>query len=303
MLTRYADDWVAIWNGSRKRAEEIKAEIKVFFADELKLRLSEEKTLITHIDDGFDFLGYRIVGSKRRSDGRWCLFSRVPQKSIRRFRDAVKQISRNTFTDEVAAFTALSGLIRGWGNYYAYAAESRLMNSLDNFIYQQMWKYCRRKNRKMGAKRVLDKYSLPRQLREVGCFQLGLAVGEQIVRVPRLGSIPRKPLRLSYPPHPYLLKGRSYVLTRSGIADERWWDRYVWSGQEGRRKGQKRLAIEVLARDSTCQICQEQPSKAAHHISAWKKEFKHNPKEAIGVCLTCHRQKLHSVAKSNGEPR
>jgi retron-type reverse transcriptase len=39
MLTRYADDWVAVWNGSRERAEEIKAEIKIFLAEELKLRL------------------------------------------------------------------------------------------------------------------------------------------------------------------------------------------------------------------------------------------------------------------------
>jgi len=46
---------------------------------------------------------------------------------------------QNTFTDEVAAFTALSGLIRGWGNYYAYAADSRLMDSLDAFIYQEVW--------------------------------------------------------------------------------------------------------------------------------------------------------------------
>ena len=303
MMTRYADDWVAIWNGSRKRAEEIKAEITAFFADELKLRLSEEKTLITHIDNGFDFLGYRIVGGKRWSDGQWCLFSQVTQKAIRRFRDGVKEISRKTFTDEVAAFTALSGLIRGWGNYYAYAAESRLMDSLDNFIYQQMWKYCRDKNRKMGAKRVFHKYSLPRQLREVGYFQLGLVVGEQIVRVPRLSSIPRKSLRLCYPPHPYLLKGRDYVLPRPGTTDERWWDRHVWAGQEGRRIGQRRLAVEVLARDSTCQTCGEHSSKSVHHNPPWKEKPKHNPKEAMGVCSTCHRQKLHSVVKSNGKPR
>ncbi len=197
MLTRYADDWVAVWNGSRERAEEIKAEIKAFLADEVKLRLSEEKTFITHIDDGFDFLGDRIEGGKRWSDGQWCLFSRVSQKAIRRFRDAVKAITRNTFTDEVAAFTALSGLLRGWGNYYAYAAESRLMDSLDVFVYDQMWKYCRRKNGKVGAQRVYRKYTLPRHLRKTGYFQLGLAVGNTAVRVPRLSSIPRKACKCS----------------------------------------------------------------------------------------------------------
>jgi group II intron reverse transcriptase/maturase len=303
MLTRYADDWVAIWNGSRERAEEIKGEIKAFLSDELKLRLSEEKTLITHIDDGFDFLGYRIEGNKRWSDGQWCLFSRVSQKAIRRFRDAVKEIARNTFTDEVAAFTALAGLIRGWGNYYAYAAESRLMDSLDAFIYQQMWKYCRRKSGRAGAKVVYHKYTLPRHLRKVGHFQLGQVVGGQVVRVPRLAGIHRKPLKLSYPPHPYLLKGRDYVLPYSGTTDERWWDRHVWMGQEGRRKGQRRLAIEVLARDATCQICGAQPASQVHHDPLWKDHSKHNPKEAIGVCSVCHRLTLQGVVKSEGEPR
>lgn len=96
MLTRYADDWVAVWNGSRDRAEEIKAEIKTFLADEIQLRLSGEKTLITRIDDGFDFLGYRMQGDKRWQDGRWCLFSRVADKAIRRFRDAVGDMLHHT---------------------------------------------------------------------------------------------------------------------------------------------------------------------------------------------------------------
>jgi hypothetical protein len=303
MLTRYADDWVAVWNGSRERAEDIKAEIKAFLAAELKLRLSEEKTLITHIDDGFDFLGYRMEGNKRWSDGQWCLFSRVPQKATRRFRDAVKEITRNTFTDEVAAFTALSGLIRGWGNYYAYAAESRMMDSLDAFIYREMWKYCRRKSGRAGAKAVYHKYTLPRHLRETGYFQLGLEVGNQIVRIPRLSSIPRKPLKLPYPPHPYLLKGRDYVLPYSGTTDERWWDQHVWVGQEGRRKGQRRLAIEVLTRDATCRICGERLAKEVHHDPPWSENPRHNPKEALGVCSACHRQTLQRVVKSNGEPR
>jgi group II intron reverse transcriptase/maturase len=303
MLTRYADDWVAVWNGSRERADEIKAEIKAFLAEELKLRLSEDKTLITHVDDGFDFLGYRMIGDKRWSDGQWCLFSQVPDKAIRRFRDAVKEITQSTFTDEVAAFTALAGLIRGWGNYYAYAADSRLMDSLDAFIYQEVWKYCCDKNRQLGAKAVYHKYTLPRPLRAVGYFQLGVVVGEKVVRLPRLSSIPRKPLTLSYPPHPYLLEGRDYVMPDPGTTDEHWWDQHVWVGQEGRRKGQRRLAVEILARDAVCQICKEQPATEAHHDPSWKKSAKHDPRQAIGVCAACHRQMKQRAVKSDGELR
>ena len=73
MRTRYADDWVAVWNGSWARAEESNAEITTVLADELQLRLSDEKTLITPIDDGFDCLGYRITGDQRW--GRWAVMS------------------------------------------------------------------------------------------------------------------------------------------------------------------------------------------------------------------------------------
>jgi len=71
MLTRYADDWVAVWNGSRDRAEEIKAEIKAFLANVLKLKLSEEKTLITHIDDGFQFwaIKFRVTNAGQMDSG------------------------------------------------------------------------------------------------------------------------------------------------------------------------------------------------------------------------------------------
>ena len=242
-----------------------------------------------------------MQGDKRWKDGHWCFFSRIPEKAIRRFRDAVSEMMNQTFTDEVAAFTALSGLIRGWGNYYAYAAESRLMDSLDAFIYQQMWRYCLRKNQNAGAKAVYDKYTLPRHLREVGHYQLGLIVGTQVIRIPRLSSIPRKALRLSYPPHPYLLKGRDYVLPYTGTTDERWWDRHVWAGEEGKRIGQRRLAVEVITRDAVCQSCGEQPSQVTHHDPPWKECLKHKPERAIGVCLTCHRQ-LHGVERLNGEP-
>jgi hypothetical protein len=244
-----------------------------------------------------------MIGNKRWSDGQWCLFSRVPDKAVRRFRDAVKEITHSTFTDEVAAFTALAGLIRGWGNYYAYAAESRLMDSLDAFIYQEVWKYCRSKNERAGAKVVYHTYTLPRHLREPGYFQLGLAIGNQVVRIPRLSSIPRKPLTLSYPPHPYLLKGRDYVLPYSGTTDERWWNQRVWAGQEGRRKGQRRLAVEVLARDALCQICGKQRATEVHHDPQWKERLHHDPQQAIGVCAACHRQIVQSVDKSDGELR
>jgi len=76
----YADDWVAVWNGSRDRAEEIKAEIKAFLANVLKLKLSEEKTLITHIDDGFQFwaIKFRVTNAGQMDSGCFLPIPAIP---------------------------------------------------------------------------------------------------------------------------------------------------------------------------------------------------------------------------------
>lgn len=302
LLTRYADDGVAIWHGSRPRAEEITAEIPACLAASLKLRLSEAKPRITHIDDGFDFVGYRLTGDKRWSAGQWCVFARVPPKATQRFREAVKAIPRKTCTDEVAAVTAGAGLLRGWGNYYASAAQSRLMDSRDAFSYREVWAYCLATCRGR-AKRAYQKSTRPRSARQVGTFQLGGIVGAQVVRLPRLSHIPRQRLTLSYPPPVYRRKGRDYTRPWAGTTDERWWDPHIWGGQEGRRNGQRRLAVAVLAREGTCRLCHEPPAIEVHHDPPWRDRPRHDPTRAMGVCVACHRRALQDVVQSDGAPR
>jgi group II intron reverse transcriptase/maturase len=58
---RYADDWLLGFAGSKTEAEDIKRQLTVFLRDELKLELSQEKTLVTHArDDAARFLGYEV---------------------------------------------------------------------------------------------------------------------------------------------------------------------------------------------------------------------------------------------------
>lgn len=59
-MVRYADDFVIVGNGPIDEVRRIKEEVKTFLAEELHLELSEEKTKLTHINDGFNFLGFHI---------------------------------------------------------------------------------------------------------------------------------------------------------------------------------------------------------------------------------------------------
>jgi hypothetical protein len=280
----------------------MKAEITALLAERLTLRRSDEKTLSTHMDEGVALVGDRLKGDKRWSDGKWWVFSRVPPPAMQRLREAVHAITRKPCTEEVAAFTALAGLLRGWGHDYAYAAQSRLLESLDACIYREVWVYCRAQCRGR-AKRADQQYTRPRSARQVGTCQLGWRVGAQVVRRPRLSHIPRKRLTLSSPPPVYRMQGRDSPLPWPGTTDERGWPRHIWGGQEGRRNGQRRLAVAGLARDVPCQRCHEQPASEVHHDPPWRDRPQHHPTRALGSCVVCHRRTLQDVVTSDGEPR
>ena len=68
-LVRYADDWCLVINGTKADAEALREEIAEVLST-MGLRLSPEKTLITHIDEGLDFLGWRIQRHRKRGTNR-----------------------------------------------------------------------------------------------------------------------------------------------------------------------------------------------------------------------------------------
>ncbi|WP_349968465.1 reverse transcriptase domain-containing protein [Wolbachia endosymbiont of Armadillidium arcangelii] len=82
---RYADDFVILVNGTQEDAMREKARLREVLLEELKLSLSEEKTKVTRLDEGFTFLSHRI---RLRWDKRWGYWSRVeiPKEKIKDFR-------------------------------------------------------------------------------------------------------------------------------------------------------------------------------------------------------------------------
>ena len=74
-LVRYADDFIVLSNDGIAGVQQAKQEIRDFLKTQLHLELSEEKTLLTHVNDGFDFLGFHIQDANPKDAG-WCIFDR-----------------------------------------------------------------------------------------------------------------------------------------------------------------------------------------------------------------------------------
>ena len=73
-MVRYADDFVIVSNGTKAEVEQTKEEVRRFLEEELHLELSAEKTVLTHINEGFDFLGFNI--QRRQPEGKWVVHLR-----------------------------------------------------------------------------------------------------------------------------------------------------------------------------------------------------------------------------------
>ena len=151
----YADDFVALCH-SREQAEEVREKLSTWLK-ERGLSLNREKTRIGRVSDGFDFLSFNIR-RYRTSQGSKVL--------TRPSRDAMKKIRRR-LADELRAMRGapegqviytLNPVIRGQANYYRSGASKKSFQSLDNYLWQQLYKWARRRHPKKGRGWVTARY-------------------------------------------------------------------------------------------------------------------------------------------------
>jgi len=158
-LTRYADDW-AIACRSRQEAEAALRCAEKILAT-LGVRLNPRKTRITHVRQGFAFLGYKIKRGTRRlrlpvakiqSGARsGDLYAYPTQKSVDRFKDGVRRKTRRRIPLRSAELIRdLNPLIRGWGEYYKRAHVRRLFNQLDRWVERRLWSHAYKRWRCRG---------------------------------------------------------------------------------------------------------------------------------------------------------
>ena len=286
---RYADDALLGFNGHKSEAEQIKARLAAFLRDNLKLELSQDKTLITHArTSAASFLGYeitvehrdsKITNGRRSVNGmvRLCVPQKVVKAKCAPYRKRGKPAHRpELLNDDDHAIVGVYGAeYRGIVNYYLLAHDIRRLNRLHWVMQTSMLKTLAGKHKstvvKMARryKQTIDTPQGPRT-----CFEAATArAGGGRPLVARFGGIPLKRQRTAV------------------IADRR-------VVPAARRK---QLVTRLLT--GICEICGSTRAIQVHQVRkladlnrpgqsqpAWAQFMARRRRKTLVVCAACHDQ-------------
>jgi RNA-directed DNA polymerase len=170
-VVRYADDFVALVQGTQHDAEQERLSLGQFLKEELRMELSMEKTRITDVREGFDFLGYRIAQVKMPSTGRHVGMLFIPKGKSQLLRNKIKVKVRKTPTGRTLAnlIDNLNPVIMGWRNYYRYATRSgKEFAKHDWWLYWRLKAWLGKKHGGASGRKLRRRYTEPGARRQGG---------------------------------------------------------------------------------------------------------------------------------------
>ncbi len=157
-LTRYADDFV-ILTESKEDAEVAKTTIEKWLS-EIGPKLSEEKTKIRHLSEGFDFLGwnfrkYNTTGRKTRR----ITLIKPSRVNIQNFKESLKELFKSFKGSPASRIVRdLNQKIRGWGNYHQGVVSKKTFSKLDNYIWWKLMRWGKHTHSKKSTEWIVNKY-------------------------------------------------------------------------------------------------------------------------------------------------
>jgi RNA-directed DNA polymerase len=163
---RYADDFVVLVRGTETQASAEREALATVLRDGMGLTLSPEKTRITALSEGFEFLGHRV---RLRWDYRygWTPQIEIPKQKAADLRHMVKQwTGRATTTWSLPTLLRkLNPILRGWAHFYRYCTGAKdVLTSLDWYVRDRLWRWLRKKHPKASVPSLL-RYRRPSHIR------------------------------------------------------------------------------------------------------------------------------------------
>jgi RNA-directed DNA polymerase len=146
-VVRYADDFVVLVHGQQAHVEALREDVAEVLQP-LGLRLSESKTQVVHMSDGFDFLGFHIRWKRKRGTNTWHVYTFIADRPIRSLKGKIRALTfRKSQQDPGTVLIRLNQIMRGWANYFRHAACKRTLSSLSHFVWWRVMQWLRRLHR------------------------------------------------------------------------------------------------------------------------------------------------------------
>ncbi len=294
-MVRYADDFVVVSNGTKAEVKATKTAIQQFLENELHLTLSEEKTVVTHVNDGFDFLGFYI--QRKQVNGRWAVHLRPTAKAKERVKRKLKDLTSKNWTwmDEYTRLTTLNAIVRGWAEYYRYLSFVKDVEEITNFVWFRYLYWLRNKHKGSHKGQLVRAKSSVLHGRT--CWHAEVRESGNTLEayqwLPTRQELDRHRYRQKGKagfPHPYLsghAEAESDFPQGETGPDER-----IYTATT-RTSGNRGEPLEIVERKLRAQVrdgmkCRQCGTRANLHVHHTKGMKSHALRNLVTLCRTCH---------------
>jgi RNA-directed DNA polymerase len=289
-LVRYADDFIVTAASKELLEQEIKPLVEVFM-NERGLELSLEKTCITHIEDGFDFLGQNI--RKYKTGKRHTLLIKPAKKNVHAHLEKIRDIiKKNQTLSAGRLILMLNPIIRGWAQYHQHVVSSDAFHDVDDAIYRRLRQWMKRRHPKKSNQWITKKYF---KTLDGNNWVFYGEVNDQVYHLADTASVPiKRHAKVKAQANPYDPEWETYYEKRLDVhivetLKGKHWLLHLWKEQNGR-----------------CPMCQQKITKItgwhSHHIEWRSKGGSDTAGNRVLLHPTCHQQ-LHSQGLHVEKPR
>lgn len=278
-LVRYADDFIITSRTKEMLENEVKP-LVVEFLKERGLTLSEEKTKITHIKGGFDFLGWNI----RKYGGK--LLTKPSTKNVQAFLDDIRDtVKANKQAKQENLIGLLNPKIRGWANYHKGAVAKDTFSKVDHEIWLMLWQWAKRRHPLKGSQWIKAKYFQTIGKREwVFSANVKTREGEtRMVSLVKAGDTKIvRHVKIKSEANPFDPEQESYFEKRLGVK------------MNGSVTGKVKWLKLWWRQDKECPNCHEKITEETgwniHHINPKSEGGGDNISNLVMLHPNCHRQ-------------
>jgi RNA-directed DNA polymerase len=230
---RYADDFIVTCRDENYLKEVVLPAIQTFLQPR-GLALSDDKTHITHIDEGFDFLGQNV----RKYDGKMLI--KPSKKNVHTFLEKVRGVIKKQSNGRtINLIKKLNPMIRGWGMYHRHIVAKKILSDIDHAIFKMTWRWAKRRHgRKKSMLWVKNRYFIRIESRDWLFFDKEEKTGKRYILF-QAASIPiRRHTKINSKANTYLPSDEPYfeMRTQRKLA-EKWEGRQLLDSIYKRQRG------------------------------------------------------------------